>query len=148
MGSDRGQQVTLILKAIMQPEASHQSRQRAEAESRWGSQRPGGLLISSICEQRQGMGWGPQLRKERHCTVPGAHDGGEPGQVESPWSSPPRGMTTRARAGEPSTPAATAPPTPRNSHPEALVLPTTGHSLAIGTPVDSVYLNGRGTVVQ
>lgn len=91
MGSDRGQQVTLILKAITQPEASHQSRQRAEAESRWGSQRPGGLLISSICEQRQGMGWGPQLRKERHCTVPGAHDGGEPGQVESPWSSPPRG---------------------------------------------------------
>ena len=31
-----------------------------------------------------------------------------------------------------------------NSHPEALVLPATGHSLAIGTPVDSVYLNRGG----
>ena len=57
MGSDRGQQATLVLKVIAQPEASRQSRQRAEAESRWGSQRPGGLLIASICEQGQRMGW-------------------------------------------------------------------------------------------
>lgn len=57
MGSDRGQQATLVLKVITQPEAFRQSRQRAEAESRWGSQRPGGLLIASICEQGQGMGW-------------------------------------------------------------------------------------------
>lgn len=35
-------------------------------------------------------------------------------------------------------------PPPPNSHPEALVLPTTGHSLAIGTPIDSIYLNRGG----
>ena len=144
MGSDRVQQATLILKAFAQPEASRQSGQQVEAESRWGSQRPGGLLISSICEQGQGIGWGPQIRKGRHHTVPGAHNGGEPGKVKSPWSSPPQRTTTRARAGEPSTPAATAPPHTPNSHPEALVLPATGHSLAIGTPVDSVYLNRGG----
>ena len=144
MGSDRVQQATLILKAFAQPEASRQSGQQVEAESRWGSQRPGGLLISSICEQGQGIGWGPQIRKGRHHTVPGAHNGGEPGKVKSPWSFPPQRTTTRARAGEPSTPAATAPPHTPNSHPEALVLPATGHSLAIGTPVDSVYLNRGG----
>ena len=38
------------------------------------------------------------------------------------------------RAGEP--------PPPPNSHPEAFVLSTTCHSLAVWTPVDSVYLKG------
>lgn len=59
------------------------------AESRWGSQRPG-AFIASICEQGQGMEQTP-AQGRRHHRVPGAHDGGEPGQVESPWNSPPRG---------------------------------------------------------
>ena len=52
----------------------------------------------------------------------------------------PRGQGRESQAHRPPL----RPTLPPNSHPEALVLPTAGHSLAVGTPVDSIYLNGGG----
>ena len=137
MGSERGQQATLLLKVIAQFEASRQSRQRVEAESRDLGD------FSSPPSVNKGREWDGDPSSAKGGTTPSQeplmgeslgrwrargtlHHGGRPRERDSRAHRPPLH------------------PPPPNSHPEALVLPTTGHSLAIGTPVDSIYLNRGG----
>lgn len=63
MGSKQGQQATHILRITTSVFGLCQGWQLAQAESRWGLERAVGFLISSICEEGKGMGWGGHRRK-------------------------------------------------------------------------------------
>lgn len=63
MGSKQGQQATLILKITISVFGLCQGWQLAQAESRRESERAVGFLISSICGEGKGIGWGGHRKK-------------------------------------------------------------------------------------